>query len=57
VLPTVLESQRFYILHCLVLDGVYLNRDGVAIFHEAAAPTVEELEALLAKISRVPCAH
>jgi Putative transposase len=37
-------------LHCLVLDGVYLNRDGVAVFHEAAAPTVEELEALLAKI-------
>src|SRR5215831_17397519 len=38
-------------LHCLVLDGVYLNRDGVAVFHEAAAPTVEELEALLAKIT------
>jgi len=37
-------------LHCLVLEGVYLNRDGVAVFHEAAAPTVEELEALLAKI-------
>src|SRR5262245_35163633 len=37
-------------LHCLVLDGVYLNRDGVAVFHEAAAPTVEELEVLLAKI-------
>jgi hypothetical protein len=33
-----------------VLDGVYLNRDGVTVFHEAAAPTVEELEALLAKI-------
>ena len=38
-------------LHCLVLDGVYLNRDGVAVFHEAAAPTVEELEALLAKVT------
>ena len=37
-------------LHCLVLDGVYLKRDGAAFFHEAAAPTVEELEALLAKI-------
>ncbi|MBM4261496.1 MAG: transposase, partial [Deltaproteobacteria bacterium] len=37
-------------LHCLVLDGVYLNRDGVPLFHEAAPPTVEELEALLAKI-------
>ena len=22
-------------LHCLVLDGVYLNRDGAAVFHEA----------------------
>jgi hypothetical protein len=41
-----------------MLDGVYLNRDGVAVFHEAAAPTVEELEALLAKIpSRAPCAY
>jgi len=28
-----------------VLDGVYLNRDSVAVFHEAAASTVEELEA------------
>jgi hypothetical protein len=37
-------------LHCLVLDGVYLNRDGAAVFHEAAAPTVAELEVLLAKI-------
>ena len=37
-------------LHCLVLDGVYLNRDGAAVFHEAAAPTMEELEVLLAKI-------
>jgi hypothetical protein len=37
-------------LHCLVLDGVYLKRDGAAVFHEAAAPTVEELEVLLAKI-------
>ena len=37
-------------LHCLVLDGIYLNRDGAAVFNEVAAPTVEELEALLAKI-------
>jgi hypothetical protein len=37
-------------LHCLVLDGVYLNRDGEPVFHEAAAPTSEELQALLAKI-------
>ena len=37
-------------LHCLVLDGVYRNCDGVPVFHEAAAPTNEELEALLLKI-------
>src|SRR5262249_2111146 len=30
-------------LHCLVLDGVYLNRDGAAVFHEAAAPSSDEL--------------
>jgi hypothetical protein len=24
-------------LHCLVLDGVYRNRDGVPVFHEVAA--------------------
>jgi len=33
-----------------VLDGVYRNCDGVPVFHEAAAPTNEELEALLLKI-------
>src|SRR5262245_29909296 len=37
-------------LHCLVLDGVYLNRDGATVFHEAAVLTMEELEVLLAKI-------
>jgi hypothetical protein len=37
-------------LHCVVLDGVYRNCDGVPVFHEAAAPTNEELEALLLKI-------
>ena len=30
-------------LHCLVLDGVYLNRDDVPVFHEAAAPSTDEL--------------
>ena len=35
-------------LHCLVLDGVY--RNNTAVFHEVAAPTLEELQALLAKI-------
>jgi hypothetical protein len=29
-------------LHCLVLDGVYRNSTGV--FHEVAAPTLEELQ-------------
>src|SRR5262245_58042666 len=37
-------------LHCLVLDGVYLNRDGMPVFHEAAAPSTDELEAVLLKI-------
>jgi len=36
--------------HCLVLDRVYLDRDGVPVFHEAAAPSTDELEALLLKI-------
>jgi hypothetical protein len=31
-----------------VLDGVY--RNSTAVFHEVAAPTPEELQALLAKI-------
>ncbi|MGB9277012.1 MAG: transposase, partial [Terrimicrobiaceae bacterium] len=35
-------------LHCLVLDGVY--RNSTAVFHEVAAPTLEEMQALLAKI-------
>ena len=33
-----------------VLDGVYLNRDGVPVFHEAAPPSTDELEAVLRKI-------
>ena len=37
-------------LHCLVLDGVYRNSEGGAVFHEVAAPTSEELQVLLAKI-------
>jgi hypothetical protein len=37
-------------LHCLVLDGVYRNSEGAAVFHEVVAPTLEELQALLAKI-------
>ena len=37
-------------LHCLVLDGVYRNSECVPVFHEVATPTIEELQALLAKI-------
>ena len=37
-------------LHCLVLDGVYRGREGVAMFREASVPTIETLQALLAKI-------
>ena len=33
-----------------MLDGVYLNRDGVPVFHEAAAPSAAELEAVLLQI-------
>ena len=33
-----------------MLDGVYRNSEGVPVFHEVAAPTLEELQALLAKI-------
>ncbi len=41
------ESARVH-LHCLVLDGVYRSdAEGVAEFIEAAAPTEEELRALL----------
>jgi hypothetical protein len=39
-----------YVVASTVLDGVYLNCDGAAVFHKTAAPTVEELEVLLAKI-------
>ena len=34
----------------LVLDGVYLNRGGAAVFHETAAPCSDELKAVLLKI-------
>ena len=37
-------------LHCLVLDGVYRGREGVTMFREASEPTIEALQALLAKI-------
>ena len=33
-----------------MLDGVYLNRDGAAVSHEAAPPSTDELEAVLLKI-------
>ncbi len=39
-------------LHCLVLDGVYRSSEGELVFHEARAPTMEELQALLARSSR-----
>ena len=39
-------------LHCLVLDGFYRSSEGTPVFHEARAPTGDELQALLAKIIR-----
>ena len=37
-------------LHCLVLDGVYRMTGGIPVFQEARAPSLEALQALLAKI-------
>jgi Putative transposase/Transposase zinc-binding domain len=37
-------------LHCLVLDGVYHTREGVPVFQEARAPSIEALQSLLAQI-------
>ena len=37
-------------LHCLILDGVYRSSAGELVFHEARAPSVAELEALLSRI-------
>jgi hypothetical protein len=38
-------------LHCLVLDGVYrINSQGAPVFQQARAPSVEELQSVLAKI-------
>ena len=37
-------------LHCLVLDGVYGSSAGVPVFHEARAPSIDELQALLSRI-------
>ena len=37
-------------LHCLVLDGVYQSGEGVPVFHEIPAPSIDELQSLLAKI-------
>jgi hypothetical protein len=33
-------------LHCLVLDGVYRSTEGVPVFHEARAPSMDELQTL-----------
>jgi hypothetical protein len=43
-------QQTASALHCLVLDDVYQYSEGAAVFHEVAAPTIEELHALFAKI-------
>jgi hypothetical protein len=37
-------------LHCLVLDGVYRMTRGIPVFQAARAPSIEQLQALLAKI-------
>ena len=37
-------------LHCLVLDGVYQSSEGVPVFHEVGAPSIEQLQQLLNRI-------
>ena len=37
-------------LHCLVLDGVYRRTDGAPAFVEVAAPTDQDLQALVHNI-------
>ena len=37
-------------LHCLVLDGVYRRSEGVPVFDEVRAPTIEQLQHLLERI-------
>ena len=37
-------------LHCLVLDGVYRSSAGELVFHEARAPSIDELQSLLNRI-------
>jgi hypothetical protein len=37
-------------LHCLVLDGVYRSSEGEPLFHEARAPSMDELQTLLSRI-------
>lgn len=38
-------------LHCLVFDGVYrINSEGAPVFEPARAPSIEEMQALLAQI-------
>jgi hypothetical protein len=37
-------------LHCLVLDGVYRSSTGAPLFHQARAPSADELQTLLNRI-------
>ena len=37
-------------LHCLVLDGAYRRSEGVPVFDEVRAPTIEQLHHLLDRI-------
>jgi Putative transposase len=39
-------------LYCLVLDGVYRSSAGEPVFHEARAPSMDELQTLLARITQ-----
>jgi len=42
-------------LHGLVLDGIYRNSEGVAVFHEVAAPPSKSCRPYLLRSSRASC--
>jgi len=44
-------------LHCLVLDGVYRNGDGVPVFHEAAALPTKSKGLCSSRSSRASCGY
>jgi hypothetical protein len=44
-------------LHCLVLEGVYRNREGVPVFHEVPAPPWKSCRPYSLRSSRASCGY